>query len=99
MVVRRHRDAIRANLVRKVAVPSDAVRSHQHALHAPVAHQRGRHAVGYQRVGNAQRLELPCRQPRALQQRSRLVYVDVDVLPTLVRAPNHTKRRADPYGR
>ena len=57
-------------------------------------HQRRGRDVGDQRRVDAEPVQLPRREPRALQQRPRLVDPHVDALAALDRAADHTERGA-----
>ena len=102
VVRRRDRDAVGADLVGRVAVARDAVgadddRAHRFALHR----DRGR-AVDDQRAGHAGFAQLEHREPRALQQRARLVDEDVQRLAGAVRgdedSPAPCRRRRSRSG-
>ena len=73
MVRCQHRERVRADLVRRVAVRRDAVGAGDDAVHLTRRHQRRGGGVGDHGVRDPGRLELPGRQPRALQQRAGLV--------------------------
>lgn len=94
VVLGEHGQTVRADLVRKVAVARYAVGAHQHAVHLAVAHQRGRHAVSDERVGDLLATQLVRGEPPALQQRARLVHVHVDGSSAPVCMPDHAQRRA-----
>ena len=75
-------EPVGADLVRGVAVGRDPVGADDDAVDPPAAHQMRGRRVGDHRVRDAERLELPRRQPRALQQRPRLVDPDVRQRPS-----------------
>ena len=89
----------RADLVGGVAVGRDPVRADQHDVHLAERHQVPGGHIGEQRVRDAGLGQLPGRQPRALQVRSRLVDPDVDrrdrhgAPPGRCRARSRTGRR------
>ena len=85
MVVREHRESVRADLVGGVAVRGDAVGAGDHAVDLTARHQRGSGRVDDHRMRDARLLELPRGQARTLEQRARLVDPDVIEQATLVR--------------
>ena len=93
VVARGERERIRADLVRGVAVrgyPVGAGEARSRPRRQPSATRRAR--VGDHRERNAERLELPRGQPRALEQRPRLA--DPDVLDEALAPRRHGSRRA-----
>ena len=68
-----HGERVCADLVRGVAVRGDAVGAGDDQVDLAARHQRRRGAVGDHGVRDAGRLELPGGEPRALEQRPRLV--------------------------
>ena len=73
VLARRDREPVGADLVRDVAVRGDAIGADDHEVDQSPAHQRRGRAVGDERRVDAEPVALPHREPRALQQRSRLV--------------------------
>ena len=94
-----HRETIRPDLVRGVAVGGDPVCARDDAVDLAAAHQVRGGRVGDHRVRDAELLELPGRQPRALQQRPRLVDPDVREQAVLPRRAQRADRRAVAAGR
>ena len=72
-----HGQRVRADLVGRVAVRSDAVRAGDDAVDLAGGHQRCRRGIGDDGVRDPGRLELPGGQPRALKQRPGLVHPHV----------------------
>ncbi len=81
MFLAEHREAIGADLVRHVAVPGDAVRADNGEVDHIVVHEIAGHVVRDQRAGDLLLHELPRGQTRALEHRTGLVDVDVDLFP------------------
>ena len=77
VVAGEHRERVRADLVRRVAVRGDPVGAGDDAVDLAGRHQRRGGRVGDHGVRDRRRLELPRGQPRALQERPRLVDPDV----------------------
>ena len=77
MMSREDGEAIRADLVRDVPVPRNPIGSRDDEIHVALRHEGGGGRVRDHRVRDAELLELPRRQPAALEQRSRLVDPDV----------------------
>ena len=69
------------------------------ATNTAASQEMRRHVVGDQRVGDARTSQLPRRQPRALQDRPRLIYIDVEALACLMRGEDWRQRRTHPGGR
>ena len=72
-----HGEPIGADLVRGVAVRRDPVGARDDEIDVAAAHERGGRTVGDHRVRDAELLELPGGQARALEQRPRLADPDV----------------------
>ena len=72
MPVRRDGQAVRADLVGDVTVGRDAVGSREHRVDLAGRHQRRGRAVHDHGERDPERVELPGREPRALEQRPRL---------------------------
>ena len=68
-----HGQRVGADLVRRVTVGGDPVGAGEHGVDLAGRHQRRGRRVGDHRVRDAGRLELPGGEPRALQERPRLV--------------------------
>ena len=85
------RHPVGPDLVRHVAVRGDAVGAGHDELHAAPRHQRRRRGVADERMGYPAPPELPGRQAGALQQRPRLVHVDVDALALPVGESDHAE--------
>ena len=83
VLAREHRHGVGADLVRGVAVGGDAIGADDDEIDLARAHQRSGHAFGNDRRVDAVTHELPRRQPRALQERPRLVGEDRDLLALL----------------
>jgi hypothetical protein len=94
MAARQHGDRIRTDLVGYVAVRRDAVRAHDDRIDASAAQEKSGSAVRNQRDGNRVALELPRRQPRALQEWARLIRIDVDRLAGFDRGADDAERGA-----
>ena len=94
VVPREHREPVRADLVRDVAVRGDAVRADDDEVDRAARHQRRGRDVGDERRVDAESVELPRGEPRALQHRSRLVDPDVHALAALDRAADDAERGA-----
>ena len=77
VVASEDREGIRADLVGGVAVRGDPVGSRQDGVDLSRRHQRAGGGICDHGVRNSGRLELPGRQPGALEERSRLVDPDV----------------------
>ena len=92
VVSREHRETVRADLVRRVAVRSDAVGAGHDDVDLAARHEPARRAVDDHRVGDPELLELPGGQPRALEERPRLVHPDVLDEPGLVCGPDRPER-------
>ncbi len=99
MVQRQHRERVRADLVRKIAVRRDPIGAHDDEIDLCLTHQRSRRGVRDQGTGDAGVSELPCGEPRSLQHRPRLVYEHVQAPPRLVSQIDRGERGADPAGR
>jgi len=74
--VRQHGDGVGADLVRRVTVGGDAVGADHDAVDQALRHERTGAGVGDQAERDPLALELPRGEPRALQERARLVYPD-----------------------
>ena len=74
MVLGQHRQRVRTDLVRGIAVGGDAIGARHHEIDVPPRHHRGRDDVGDQPVRNAVAHALPGGQPRPLHDRARLVH-------------------------
>ncbi len=90
-----HRQAVGADLVGEVAVQGDPIGANEYRIDSTALHQHCRHAVGDQGAGYAGMLQFPGRQPCALQERSRFVDKDMDLLALLVSAFDHPEGGAD----
>jgi hypothetical protein len=71
------RERVGANLVGGVAVRGDAVRAHEDAVDLTPGEQLPRSGVRDHGVRDLRSLELPGRQPRALEERTRFVHEHV----------------------
>src|SRR2546422_11432040 len=80
-------DLVGADLVRRVAVPGDAVRADQTQIDLLLLKQVARHTVGQNGHGYAVLVQLPRRETRPLQERSRLAGVHRHLLAGLDRRP------------
>ena len=87
-------ETIRSDLVRGVAVGGDPVGAGDDAVDLAEAHQVRGGRVGDHRVRDAERLELPGGQPRALEERPRLVDPDVREEAVLPRCAQRADGRA-----
>ena len=58
-MARQHRQPIRADLVRKIAIGADPVGSHEHDIDLGLPHERARRAVGNQRARDSGVHQLP----------------------------------------
>ena len=96
--LRQHRDRVGADLVRDVAVRGDAVGADDHQSIWP-RRMRRRHVVGDDGGLDAVAHQLPGGQPRALQERPRLVGEHRDPLALLDRRADHAERGAVAGGR
>ncbi len=94
MLLGQNRHVVGADLVGEIAVGGNAVRAYHYGLNLAGAHEAGCHVVADHRRGNAIGHQLPSGQPRALQKRTRLVGVDVNLLAHLDSRANHAQRRA-----
>ena len=99
VVRRRDREPVGADLVRGVAVGRDPVGAGDDAVDLAAAHQMRGRRVRDHRVRDAERLELPGGQPRALEQRPRLVDPDVREQAVLPRGAQRADRGAVAAGR
>ncbi len=97
--LRHHRDGVRADLVRDVAVRGDAIGADHDEIHVAAAHQRTGHAVGDDGRRHAVAHQLPRGEPRALQERPRLVGKHLGHLALLGGRANHAERGAVSSGR
>src|SRR4029077_1150039 len=94
VVVGQDGDGVGADLVGGVAVGRDAVGADHDAVDEALGHQGAGAAVRHQVEGDAELLQLPGGEPRALQERPGLVHPD---LPEVAVAPgglDHAERRA-----
>ena len=80
---RDHRQLVRADLVRHIAVRRHAIRAEEHQVDPAEPHQHPRGVVGDQGHRDAVAHQLPGGQPSALEPRPRLVHPDVDLLARL----------------
>ena len=87
-------DIVSANLVRCVAIRGDSVRADDNALDFALFHHLRCHVITDERHVDAGLHQFPCRQARALQEGTRLIGEDVDVLPCFVCAEHDGQRRA-----
>src|SRR5437016_4763173 len=94
VAVREHREPIGADLVRDVAVRRGAIGANDHAAHATALHHVPRHVVGDDGDRDVVLLELPCREPRALKERTRLARDHLDALPVLDGGADDAEGRA-----
>ncbi len=83
------------NLIRRVAVFRNAVRAGDDGVNGFISQDGRRHIVGNETAGNARRHEFIRRQPRALQERPRLIGVDASDLAARVERRNDAERRPD----
>ena len=97
--VRHHRDRIGADLVGEVAVGRDAIRADDDEVDVAALHERPGHALGDDGRRDVIAHEFPGRQPRALQERPRLVGEHLPHLALLRGGANDAERRAVPGGR
>ena len=88
VVAREHRQRIGADLVRRVPVRRDPVGAGDDAVDLPRRHPRRRGRVGDDREREAEAFELPGREPRALEERPRLVDPHERDEPFLPRPPD-----------
>ncbi len=79
VVLGQNREAVRADLIRGVAVGGDAVGSDNAGAHFFQAQDARGHVVANHRHGHAGAAEFPGRQARALPERARFVGKDVDL--------------------
>ncbi len=98
-MTRQHRQPVGADLIGEVAVGADPVGTEQHDIDFGLPHQRGRRGIGDQRARDSGVPQLPHREPGALEQRPRLVYVDMHAASLLVREIHRGERGADTTGR
>ena len=98
-MARQHRQSIRPDLIGEIAVRTDAIGADEHGVDFGLPHQGPRRRVGDQGTGDPSVAELPHGEPRALQQGSSLVDVDVDPAPLLVREIDRRQRGSDSAGR
>src|SRR5260370_16393534 len=76
------------NLVGNVAIRGNAVRAHDYGADLALLHDRACHVVGDDGGGNTVFHEFPGSQTRTLQERARLVGVDVNLLSSRTALPN-----------
>ena len=88
------RQAVGADLVGGVAVGGDAIGADDDRLDLSALHHVRGHVVGDERDVDAALVQLPRGQPRALQERARLVGEDVDAALLLVRGADDAERGA-----
>ena len=94
VLARQHGDAVGADLVGGVAVGGDAIGADDDEVDLALAHQRRAHVVGDDGRVDAVAHQLPRGEPRALQERPRLVGEHRDRLAGLDRAADDAERRA-----
>ena len=87
-------DIVSADFVRRVAVRRNSVRTDDNALDFTLFHHLRRHVIANERHIDASLHQLPRCQARALQEGTRLIGEDADILPRLVRAEHNSQRRA-----
>ena len=80
-----HGDRIGADLVGHVAIGGNAVRAHDHGVDLALLHDGAGHAVADHRGGDAIFVQLPGGQPRALQERTGLIGIDIQLFSLLHR--------------
>ena len=96
MLSSEHGDHVRANLVGRIAVSRDAIGADDDAINLALLHDVPGHVVRNHGDWNVVLREFPSRQSRALEKRSRLISIDVDLFPVLNRGADHTQRGAIP---
>ncbi len=99
MVHRQHRKLVGADLVRHIAVGSDAIRPDDHPGNTARLHQMGGRRVDVQRGRHAIAQQLPGGQARTLQPGAGFVHVDALHQPVEMRRADDTERGAETAGR
>ncbi len=99
VMTREHRETVRADLVRRVAVRGDPVGAGDHDVDLTGSHPRGRGPVDDDGVRDLEHLELERGQTRALKQRPCLVDPDLIDSSPLRCGADRSDRRAVPSGR
>jgi hypothetical protein len=97
-LLRVHGERIRAHLVRRVTIRCDTVRTDQHDVDHAIAQQQWRCVVDCERARYPRTLQLPGCDAAALQQRTRLARIHVQIALSLVRVVQRCERGAHPGG-
>src|SRR5213593_154727 len=92
VLLRQHSQRIGSNLVRHVAVGSNPVRADNDGVNQSLPHERAGHIVGNDPNINVILPQLPCGQPRALQERPCFVGEDAQPLPIFNGSTNDAER-------
>ena len=89
MFARENGDHVRADLVCRIAVGRDAIGADDNRINLSALHYVTSHVVGDDRYGNVVFRQLPCGQSQSLEEWSRFIGDDRDLLPAS-RAPRMT---------